>query len=204
MATLGTAERRTQAQRRAVSRARLLDAAVACLAERGYGGTTLPEIVRRAELSNGALWRHFRSKDELLVAAALHSEVAVSALPALPGLDDCSAADRIDRAVDYFWRHYVTSPAFQALIELLRASKSDPDLARRLVATDERAGEIFFHAFARLLGPELAARSDFQRNVRLVGLTFYGVGVTSHLRSRDDALVAELKQLLRALFAAPA
>src|SRR5581483_10029359 len=70
MTTIGAAERRTQAQRRAASRARLLDAAVDCLAERGYGGTTLPEIVRRAELSNGALWRHFRSKNELLVAAA--------------------------------------------------------------------------------------------------------------------------------------
>ncbi len=71
------------------------------------------------------------------------------------------------------------------------------------MATDERAAGIFFQTFARLLGPELAARPDFRRNVRLVGLTFYGVGVTSHLRSRDEELVAELKQLLRALFALP-
>jgi AcrR family transcriptional regulator len=171
------------------------------LAERGYAGTTFPEILKRAELSNGALWRHFRTKDDLLVAAALHSEAAVGALPTPAGLERQSPARRIDAAVDYFWRHYVTAPAFQALIELLRASRSDPDLARRLAATDERSGELFFATFARLVGPDLAAHPDFRRNVRLIGLTFYGVGVTSHLRAANDAaLQNEVRQMLRALF----
>ncbi|TML39165.1 MAG: TetR/AcrR family transcriptional regulator [Actinobacteria bacterium] len=198
--------RRTQAQRRAASRIRLLDAALECLADRGYAGTTFPEIVRRAGLSNGAVWRHFRSKEELLVAAALHSEGAVSALPAPVGLDRLTPEEGLDSAVDYFWRNYVSSPAFQALIELLRASRSDPDLAAMLSSVDQRAAELVFATFARLVGPELAADPSFRRNVRLVGLTLYGVGLTAHLRSSADEprLAGEVKQMLRALFGLPA
>ena len=78
MAT-ATSPRRTQRDRRESSRARLLDATLECLAEAGYAGTSFPAILRRAGLSNGGLWRHFRSKAELLAAAMLHSEKLLKA-----------------------------------------------------------------------------------------------------------------------------
>ena len=200
-----TVVRRTQAQRRETSRTKLLDAALACLAEAGHSRATLPEIVRRAGLSNGALWRHFRSKNELLVAAALHSEARVAALPAPAGLELLTPTERLDAAVDYLWRHYVTAPEFQALIELLRASRADPDLADLLHSVDQRSAELVFTTFARLAGPEHALHPDFRRNVRLVGLTFYGVALTANLRARKDEerLVGELKEMLRSLFDLP-
>jgi AcrR family transcriptional regulator len=48
----------------------LLDAAVALIGEVGPGAFTLREVARRAGVSHNAPYRHFTSKDELLMAVA--------------------------------------------------------------------------------------------------------------------------------------
>ncbi|WP_433476245.1 TetR/AcrR family transcriptional regulator [Spirillospora sp. CA-142024] len=54
---------------RAETRERLLSAASDVFAQRGYDGTRVADIARAAGVSNGALYAHFGSKAELLVAA---------------------------------------------------------------------------------------------------------------------------------------
>jgi AcrR family transcriptional regulator len=51
-------------------RAVLLEAAVALVGERGPKGFTLREVARRAGVSHNAPYRHFASRDELLLAVA--------------------------------------------------------------------------------------------------------------------------------------
>src|SRR3569623_846919 len=99
-AARGPQQRRTQAERRASSRAKLLDATVLALAECGYAGATLPEIVRRAGLSNGALWRYFRSKAVLMAAAELYAEESLLAVVSSDSRRPRSPAERVDAAVD--------------------------------------------------------------------------------------------------------
>ncbi|MGW0479216.1 TetR family transcriptional regulator [Nonomuraea sp. NPDC003214] len=53
----------------AETRKRLLRAAADAFAERGYDGTRVADIAAAAGVSNGALYAHFGSKAELLVAA---------------------------------------------------------------------------------------------------------------------------------------
>jgi AcrR family transcriptional regulator len=53
----------------AETRERLLRAAAEVFAERGYDGTRVVDIAAAAGVSNGALYAHFGSKAELLVAA---------------------------------------------------------------------------------------------------------------------------------------
>ncbi len=191
---------RTQAERSAASRVRILDAALLCLAERGYAGTTFPEVLRRAGLSNGALWRHFRSKGELLAAALLHAEEGL--LP--DGLSHDPArtpAQRLDDAVAYLWAHSA-APAIQATVELLQASKVEEELRAALAASDRRAGELFFRIVRAVAGPDVARHPRFETNVRMVGLTLYGVTLTAHLRTPEGArlLLAEVQGLARRLF----
>ena len=57
-----------QTDRRADTRARLLDAAAELFAEHGISGASVDAIARRAERTVGALYGHFASKDELLFA----------------------------------------------------------------------------------------------------------------------------------------
>jgi AcrR family transcriptional regulator len=61
--------RRTQAERRSATSSLLLEAAIACLVERGYAATTTLEVARRAGVSQGALFKHYPTKVALLVAA---------------------------------------------------------------------------------------------------------------------------------------
>lgn len=60
--------RRTQAERRATTRAALLNAAERLIAERGYHRASLLDIARAAGYSKGAVFHHFQSKDDLLLA----------------------------------------------------------------------------------------------------------------------------------------
>jgi AcrR family transcriptional regulator len=53
----------------AETRERLLRAAADVFAERGYDGTRVADIAAAAGVSNGALYAHFSSKADLLVAA---------------------------------------------------------------------------------------------------------------------------------------
>src|ERR1700749_99790 len=53
----------------AETRERLLRAAAAVFAERGYDGTRVADIAAAAGVSNGALYAHFASKADLLVDA---------------------------------------------------------------------------------------------------------------------------------------
>ena len=49
------------------TRGRLLDAAAEVFCERGYDGTTVAEVARRAGLTTGAIYANFRDKAELLL-----------------------------------------------------------------------------------------------------------------------------------------
>lgn len=60
---------RTAGVTAADTRERLLRAAAAVFAERGYDGTRVADIAAAAGVSNGALYAHFDSKAELLVQA---------------------------------------------------------------------------------------------------------------------------------------
>lgn len=60
--------RRTQAQRRASTRAALLGAAHELFAERGFAGAAREEVVERAGVTRGALYHHFDSKAALFQA----------------------------------------------------------------------------------------------------------------------------------------
>jgi AcrR family transcriptional regulator len=119
--------RRTQAERSASTRMRLLDATLECLCDLGYARTTTPEIARRAGLSRGAQLHHFPTKAELVTSAVEHLferrhkefRAAFARVPA--------GADRYAAAIDILWS-MVSGPTFDAYLELAVAARSDPEL----------------------------------------------------------------------------
>ena len=59
----------TRTQKRAIrTRRKLLQAALVLFSEKGVDATTIEEITEAADLGKGTLYRHFSSKDELMVA----------------------------------------------------------------------------------------------------------------------------------------
>lgn len=54
------------------ARAKLLAAAIKVVRAKGYTATSVDDLCREARVTKGAFFHHFRSKDELAVAAANH------------------------------------------------------------------------------------------------------------------------------------
>lgn len=61
---------RTQQQRREETVARLLDASIATIVEVGYARASAAVITKRAQLSDGALFRHFDTMGDFMAATA--------------------------------------------------------------------------------------------------------------------------------------
>lgn len=60
--------RRPKGDKRARTRARLIETARQLVEEKGYDQTTLQEVARRAGLSNGAVYGNFRNREDLFAA----------------------------------------------------------------------------------------------------------------------------------------
>jgi AcrR family transcriptional regulator len=88
-----TRERRTQAQRREGTIGALLEATVTCLTERGYAATSTAAVCAEAGVSQGALFRHFPTRQALLVATAEH--VATRNVAAFRALGDRGRGSRL-------------------------------------------------------------------------------------------------------------
>jgi AcrR family transcriptional regulator len=151
--------RRTQAQRSATTRARLLDATIECLHDLGYARTSTPEIARRAGLSRGAQLHHFPTKAELVTNAVEHlfgrrREEFLHAFRERPaGQDPC------DAAIEILWS-MVSGPTFYAWLELTVAARTEAELREPVAALTERLTGIVEATFRELF-PEPSEPNPF-------------------------------------------
>jgi len=78
---------RISEERRDARRGQIIDAARACVLEHGLEAVSMEMIIARSGLSTGAVYRYFKSKDDLIRAAitAATSEIGAAAAPVLAG-----------------------------------------------------------------------------------------------------------------------
>jgi AcrR family transcriptional regulator len=109
------------------TRERLLKAAAAVFAERGYDGARVADIAAAAGVSNGAMYAHFGSKAELLVGALrTHGrQVLAEALAADPDKSIMDVLLSIGRGLIR-----ATDARGSLLVEALVAARRDEDVAR--------------------------------------------------------------------------
>jgi AcrR family transcriptional regulator len=124
---------RTQEQRTAETRARLIAATLDVLLAKGYAATTTVDIAARAGLTRGALSHHFAGKDELVVEAfdrhltLVTGEIRVDA--ALVRQGNLSLDDFIDRV----WT-IMSGRFFMLTLEEVTAARHNEALRLQLAA----------------------------------------------------------------------
>lgn len=119
---------RTQAERRAETRAALLDATIECLVTYGYAQTTTGRIAELAGVSRGAQIPYFRTRAELVGAAVAHlAEERAKAVHARFAQGPVS----VEEALDVLWEEH-QGAAFDAALELWVASRTEPELRKKL------------------------------------------------------------------------
>jgi AcrR family transcriptional regulator len=94
--------RRTQAERRAQTRADLLAAARTLFAKNGYAAVSLEEIVRAAGVTRGALYHHFKDKQDLFRNIVLQIEQEIDERMLSTGGPNLSGLERFRVAVRVF------------------------------------------------------------------------------------------------------
>lgn len=127
--------RRTQADRSAATRARLLDATITSLVEDGYTGTTTTAVAQRAGVSRGAQLHHYGTKEKLVAAAVAHlaEQRAAVVRDQIAQLGD--AKNTLRRTLDLL-ADFLSGPLYAATIELWVAARSDQALREMLIPVE--------------------------------------------------------------------
>lgn len=145
------ATREPQQDRSRATRARLLEAALDCLAELGYHASTVAVVAERAGVSRGAAQHHFPTRDALFTAALDHV-TTVRAEELRRELDDLagaqpSTADVIDMTFSLY-----SGQLFRAALALWVAAAAEPSLRDQIVPLEARIGREIHKVVVGLLG----------------------------------------------------
>lgn len=183
------------------TRDRLLEAAVASLAESGWARTTVSTVAARAGVSRGAAQHHFRTREDLGTAAIRYmSEVRLDEVRATLGSPP-SGANRIRWALDQLCAIY-TSTLFTAALHVWSEAAVDAGLRAQLIPLERVLAREAYRLAVTLLGvdgddagtrPVIAGILDLARGLGLANV------LTDDSARRSRILDAWAAQLDRAL-----
>ncbi|MDP1699653.1 MAG: TetR/AcrR family transcriptional regulator [Aestuariivirga sp.] len=115
------------------TRTRLLDAALMVIRSKGYAGTSVDDLCHAAGVTKGAFFHHFKSKEDMAVAAAAHFGAMAEGLFSQAGYRTLS--DPLERLLAYVdFRKSILSgtlPEFTCLLGTLvqEAYETHPAIA---------------------------------------------------------------------------
>jgi AcrR family transcriptional regulator len=166
-----------QQDRAIATRRKLIDATIEVLATNGVAGTATSAVAREAGVSQGALFRHFPSKAQLLstataqILADLFDETGAAFLAAFDGVDPVKAG------VDALWTIFTDRRIYGAF-EVFLAARTDAELRALIepILLDHAVREL---EFAKLLFPKSANRTDFDRIVFGILSTLQGAALVA-------------------------
>ena len=158
--------RLTRERRRELTRTALIEAAADLFARRGYHATSLEEIAQTAGFTRGAIYKNFKSKDDLLLAVVdWYAELDLEAFEQRIGSDpNATVEERASAGADVFGSFMGRDPNLMLLmLELRLHALRNPEFRDRLAERDrgqhERVAR-FIEDQARQAGVALGVPAD--------------------------------------------
>ena len=192
---------RTQQQRSEETIAKLLDASIDTIIEFGYARTSAALIAKRAQVSDGALFRHFPTMRDLMAATLREAgrrqlELYASRIAQIP------ADMRAPEAVLPILRDLTCNPTNGVIYELAVAARTDEKL--RATLKDELEileKNIFDSAKATLSADELEAfgEENFAALVTVLINTFDGAAIFRNVVTRTEVEERRIQVLMSLL-----
>jgi AcrR family transcriptional regulator len=143
-----------------------VDAAVELLSARGYAGTSLDAVAKRARVTKGALYHHFSGKQALFEAA--FDQVESSVRERLAAIVEAESSDPWSRAIDGL-REFVTvclEPGYQRIV--LQEAPAVMGWERWRQVEDQFSYSVVRTAVASLLDAGLIAVGPIEITARLL------------------------------------
>jgi AcrR family transcriptional regulator len=134
-------------------RALIEDAAARLFAERGYGATTVADVVTAAGVSKPMLYRHFESKQDLQMKLLARSRDELAAAPLDAFLHEPGDPEqRLPAMIDAWFAHVEQHPHTSK--NLLQDATGDPEIEalQRELRRQQRAADV---ALLREFAPQL-------------------------------------------------
>jgi AcrR family transcriptional regulator len=194
----GVGRRRSNVQRSAQMQNRLLNATIEVLLKHGYHRMTTTMVADKAAVSRGAFLHHFRTKEELVLAAVQHlfdrrNAEFLDAFKRLP-----PDADRPAAALDLLWR-ILGGDSFYAWLELAVAGRSDEKLGKRVRELGARTALAVEHTFRDLFPPPRTPNPFFDTAPKFVFAVLQGLALDRLLVESSRVDAAEVLTLLKRL-----
>jgi AcrR family transcriptional regulator len=196
--------RRTNVQRSAEMQTRILRATIDCLIAYGYAELTTTMVADRADVSRGAFLHHFRTKEDLVLAAVEHLfdvrqaqfRAAFARIPA--------DADRVSAALDILW-DIVGGDTFYAWIELAVAGRTDERLGRRVRELGSRNALVVENIFREIFPPPATPNPFFDSAPRFAFALLEGLALGRLLVTEGRVDAKQILTLIKrlAVFAIP-
>lgn len=167
------------------TRRRLLDAAAVLFAEKGYHGTKTGDICRAAQANIAAVHYHFRSKEDIYVAAWRHAfDRSISTYPPDGGVPPgAPAEDRLRGHIQALVRRF-TDPASHDL-DIAHREMSNPTglLAEVMHRAIEPLRQMHLGLIREILGPDAS-----DQDVQLCEMSIHAQCVVSLMHERQRRL----------------
>ncbi|OQW58976.1 MAG: hypothetical protein A4S14_19330 [Proteobacteria bacterium SG_bin9] len=180
---------RVTKEKAAEHRERMLYAASRLFRERGFDGVGIPEIARAADLTHGAFYTHFKSKDALC-AEALGCAIDQK-------LEPLARAGAGPGALKMFVNYYLSEPQVTRFGEGCPIAGLGGETARQPKAVRsafERALKRFVGAVAPLFSAK-AAKREHQKTLAAIAMLVGGVILARAVE--DDAYRSEILDAVR-------
>ncbi|MDA9625484.1 TetR/AcrR family transcriptional regulator [Luminiphilus sp.] len=178
-----------QAEKSALTRQAILEAAVRCFVQHGYTNTTTAMIAEEGDVSRGAMMHHFSSRSAVMEAVVGYLHVRRlneyrQLMSDIDSPDQMLTRAAIRTSVETAWK-YVNLPSFIAYQELLGAARTDPALASA-VDEVERDFEREFLKTVRAVFPHWKQVKSLKAAHELVQFVMQGMGVAHRSPQREQ------------------
>jgi AcrR family transcriptional regulator len=151
---LGGTAREPRQDRGRATRSRLLESAVTCLAELGWGGATVAVVAERAGVSRGATQHYVPTREDLFTAALEHmAEVRLAEILREAATLPAGSGQRTRDPVGLLVRLY-TGPLVRAALQVWAAAAAGEASRDLVLPLEARLGREAHKAAIGLLGAQ--------------------------------------------------
>ena len=187
-----------QAEKSAMTRKTILDAAIQCFIDLGYANTTTALIAEYAGVSRGAMMHHFPSRATVLKATIehLHNKRVDEFREMMANFGDPEQLvdrSRIEQSVQAAWS-YVNQPSSVAFQEVLMAARTDEELAEVLDPL-EKEYEKLFRETVKAVFPQWQGHEGLETANDIVHFLLTGM-MLSDMKTRKQARISRVLEKL--------
>jgi AcrR family transcriptional regulator len=174
--------RRTQEERRAETRTKLLDATIQSVLDVGYAATTTRRVAELAGVSQGAQTHYFPHRVDLVGAAVERlAERRIAELREMATDFPEEARARLRALLDVIAADFF-SDTFTVFVKLWVAAADDPELYERLVPVERQIARAITELSARLGGELPIDQLEARLNLTLAAVR--GIALTQRFEPR--------------------